>query len=173
MKKIEFKGLKFLMIVAFIYSLVIIFDFNNSLIGLDNFLNIIVKLLPIFVFIIILTTLINYFLQPKKMMNHFGKDSGKKGVFYMLLGGTLSHGPMYAWYGMLEDMRKHGLKDGLIVVFLYARAIKLPLLPFMIEIFGITFTIVINVYILIFAIVQGKLMDIFMTKNIKKEKNDI
>ncbi len=167
MKKLEFKGVKFLAIISFIYLLLFVFDFDNSLIGFQNFTNIIIKLLPIFLFIIILTTIINYFLQPKKIMKYFGKDSGKKGIFYMLLGGTLSHGPMYAWYGMLEDMRKHGLKDGLIVVFLYARAIKLPLLPFMIEIFGIVFTIVINIYILIFAILQGKVMDNFM--NNKKE----
>jgi uncharacterized membrane protein YraQ (UPF0718 family) len=159
MKKIEFKGVKFLLIVFYTYLVLLIFDFDNSLKGFQNFIDIIIKLLPIFLFIILLTTLINYFLQPRKMMKYFGKDSEKRGIFYMLLGGTLSHGPMYAWYGMLEDMRKHGLKDGLIVIFLYARAIKLPLLPFMVSIFGITFTIVINLYILIFAIVQGKIMD--------------
>ena len=166
MKKLEFKGIKFLAIICIAYLIVFIFDLENALVGFEYFTNIIIKLLPIFLFIIILTTLINYFLQPKKMMKHFGKDSGKKGIFYMLLGGTLSHGPMYAWYGMLEDMRKHGAKDGLIVMFLYARAIKLPLLPFMIGIFGITFTIIINIYILIFAILQGKIMDSFLDKNI-------
>ena len=159
MKQIEFKGIKLLVIISLIYIILFIFDFKNSLIGFNNFTTIFIKLLPIFLFIIILTTLINYFLQPKKMMKHFGKDSGKKGIFYMLLGGTLSHGPMYAWYGMLEDMRKHGVKDGLIVIFLYARAIKLPLLPFMVEIFGIVFTVAINIYILIFAILQGKVID--------------
>ncbi len=167
MMKIEFKGIKLLAIVSLIYVILFVIDHENSLIGLDNFINIIIKLLPIFLFIIILTTLINYFLQPKKMMKHFGKDSGKKGIFYMLLGGILSHGPMYAWYGMLENMRKYGVKDGLIVVFLYARAIKLPLLPFMIEIFGIVFTIVINIYIVIFAILQGKIMNKYM--DIKKD----
>ncbi len=167
MKKFEFKGIKFLAIVGFIYLIIFIFDFDNALIGLDYFTNIIVKLLPIFLFIITLTTLINYFLQPKKMMKHFGKDSGKKGIFYMLMAGTLSHGPMYAWYGMLEDIRKHGAKDGLIVIFLYARAIKLPLLPFMIEIFGLVFTIVINIYILIFAIIQSKVMDGLMKRESK------
>jgi uncharacterized membrane protein YraQ (UPF0718 family) len=73
---------------------------------------------------------------------------------------------MYTWYGMLNDMRKHGLKDGLIVTFLYSRAVKLPLLPMMLAIFGLTYTIVINIYIIIFAIIQGKIMDKF---NIKGE----
>jgi len=65
---------------------------------------------------------------------------------------------------MLSDMRTHGLKDGLIATFIYARAIKLPLLPFMIDIFGIVFTVIINIYILVFAILQGKLIDIVMKK---------
>ena len=164
MNKIEFKGVKFLISVVVIYSILFIIDFEHSFMGFEKFIGILWKLLPIFIFIIILTTIINYFLQPKKMMKHFGEDSGKKGIFYVLLGGILSHGPMYAWYGMLEDMRKHGLKDGLIVIFLYARAVKLPLLPFMIEIFGIVFTVVINIYILIFAILQGNITDKILSK---------
>ncbi|MCK5294922.1 MAG: permease [Arcobacteraceae bacterium] len=164
MKEFEFKGIKFLISIIIIYCILFIVDFEHSFMGFEKFLVIMWKLLPIFIFIIILTTMINYFLQPKKVMRYFGENSGKKGIFYMLVGGLLSHGPMYAWYGMLEDMRKHGLKDGLIVVFLYARAVKLPLLPFMIEIFGLLFTIVINIYILIFAILQGSIMNKILNK---------
>jgi uncharacterized membrane protein YraQ (UPF0718 family) len=137
------------------------------MISLTKFIDIFSLLLPIFVFIIILTAIINYFLKPKQIMKHFGEDSGKTGIFYSLIGGILSHGPMYAWYGMLSDMRKHGLKDGLIVTFFYSRAVKLPLLPMMLAIFGLTYTIVINIYILIFAIFQGKIMDKFNIKDIK------
>ena len=86
------------------------------------------------------------------------------GVVYAVIGGILSHGPMYVWYGMLEEMREHGLKDGLIATFLYARAVKLPLLPFMIGLFGVTFAVVINLYILLFAILQGKVIDRVMSK---------
>ena len=164
MKKLEFKGVKFLLFVVALYALLFIIDFANSLSGFQKLLHILWGLLPIFLFIIVLTAMINYFLKPKQIMKHFGEDSGKKGLFYTMIGGILSHGPMYAWYGMLSDMRSHGLKDGLIATFIYARAIKLPLLPFMIDIFGIVFTVVINVYILLFAVLQGKLIDILMKK---------
>ena len=167
-KKREYKGIKFLISVVFLYLILFIIDFEHSFMGFEKFIDIMYQLLPIFIFIIILTTIINYFLQPKKIMKHFGEDSGKKGIFYMLIGGILSHGPMYAWYGLLEDMRKHGLKDGLIIIFLYSRAIKLPLLPFMIEIFGIVFTIVINIYIIIFAILQGTIINRVL-KNTKED----
>jgi len=66
---------------------------------------------------------------------------------------------MYAWYGMLQDMRSHGLKDGLIATFMYARAVKLPLLPFMVDLFGLLFTVVMTLYILIASVLQGKVID--------------
>ena len=159
MKKLELKGLKLLYIVIAIYFILFFIDHDNIINAIMKASYILYTLLPIFAFIIILTALINYFLKPKHILKHFGKDSGKMGIFYSIVGGILSHGPMYAWYGMLNDMRKHGLKDGLIAVFLYSRAIKLPLLPLMIAIFGLTYTIVLNIYIIIFAIIQGMLID--------------
>jgi len=170
MKKLEFKGLKFLYFVIFSYVILFIIDFSNAFVSLNKFINIIITLLPIFGFIIILTALINYFLKPKQILKHFGEDSGKTGIFYSVIGGILSHGPMYAWYGMLKDMRSHGLKDGLIVIFLYSRAVKLPLLPLMIAIFGVPYTIILNIYIIIFAIIQGKVMDKFTIKK-QEERN--
>jgi len=168
MKKFELKGMKFLVLVIVSYIILFFVDYNNALVSIDKFIKIFITLIPIFIFIIILTALINYFLKPKQILKHFGEDSGKMGIFYSLLGGILSHGPMYAWYGMLKDMKSHGLKDGLIVTFLYSRAIKLPLLPLMIDIFGITYTIVINMYIIVFSIIQGKIMDQYM-KNASKD----
>ncbi|MEA1914055.1 MAG: permease [Campylobacterota bacterium] len=165
MKKFEFKGIKFLAVVIILYFTAFVFNFEQTYLGLLKAFDIFLDLLPIFVFIIILTACINYFLKPKQLMKHFGQNSGKKGVAYSLTGGILSHGPMYAWYGMLSQMREHGVKDGLIATFFYARAVKLPLLPFMLDLFGIVFTVIINVYILIFAIVQGKMMDKLMKES--------
>ena len=162
MKKVELKGLKFLFIVACIYVVLFFIDNTNFTLVVNKFFDIFKVLIPIFAFIIILTALINYFLKPKQIMKHFGANSGKKGIFYTIIGGILSHGPMYAWYGMLSDMRSHGLKDGLIATFLYARAVKLPLLPLMFGIFGLSYTIILNIYIIIFAILQGKIIDKFL-----------
>jgi len=157
MKKIEYKGLKFLYIVLFSYIVLLIVDTPNFIVSLKTFFGIITTLVPIFIFIILLTTLINYFLKPKDIIKHFGEDSGKRGIVYALLAGIISHGPMYAWYGLIEELREHGAKDELLIIFFYARAIKIPMLPFMIGIFGLPFTIIITIYILLFAIIQGKL----------------
>ncbi len=156
------KGIKFFIIIVCIYIGLFIFDSNHAQLAIAKTSHILYTLLPIFAFIIILTALINYFLKPKQILKHFGEDSGKAGIFYSIIGGILSHGPMYAWYGMLADMKKHGLKNGLIAVFLYSRAVKIPLLPLMIAIFGIPYTIILNIYIIIFAIIQGKIIDKIM-----------
>ena len=162
--KIPFKGMKFLIIVLILYSVLLLSDTTHALSGLQKAGSILLSLLPLFLLIITLTALINYFLKPKQIIKHFGKKSGAKGVFYALIGGIISHGPMYAWYGMLQDMRSHGLKDGLIAVFMYARAVKLPLLPFMVDLFGLLFTLVMTLYILIAAVIQGKVIDTVMKK---------
>ncbi len=159
---IEYKGLKFLYVVIFTYILLLLFDTNNALISLKSFFSILYTLIPIFIFIIILTAFINYFLKPKDIIKHFGENSGKKGIFYALVAGIISHGPMYAWYGLISELREEGVKDELLIIFFYARAIKIPMLPFMIGIFGIHFTILMTLYILFFAIIQGKL---FLTLN--------
>ena len=101
--------------------------------------------------------LVTILLKPKHIIKHLGKDSGKKGIIYALLGGIISHGPMYAWYGLLNDLRQNGAKEELLIIFLYARAIKIPMIPFSIAVFGTPFTIAISIYILLFAILQGKL----------------
>ena len=167
MKKIQFKGLKFLLVVILCFAVLLIFDTQNALASLQKSGTTLFKLIPIFMLVIILTALINYFLKPKQIMKHFGNDSGAIGVTYAMFGGIISHGPMYAWYGMLQDMRSHGLKDGLIAVFMYARAVKLPLLPFMIDMFGLLFTIVMTLYILIAAVLQGKVIDALGKREMK------
>jgi len=163
--KIQFKGMKFLSIVLIVYVILLIIETPDTLLAIEKSASILLSLLPLFLLIITITALINYFLKPKQIIKHFGKESGAKGIFYAVVGGIISHGPMYAWYGMLADMRSQGLKDGLIVTFMYARAIKLPLLPFMVDLFGLLFAIIITIYILIAAVLQGKIIDILEKSN--------
>ncbi len=166
MKQLQFKGLRFLFVVLLLFLGVLLFDAQKLPQMGAEFISIWAKILPIFALIILLTTLIHYFLKPKHIVKHLGEESGAVGVVYAVLGGILSHGPMYVWYGMLEEMREHGLKEGLIATFLYARAVKLPLLPFMIGLFGLTFTVLMNLYILLFALLQGKIIDRVIKKDI-------
>lgn len=164
MKKIQFKGKKFFYSMMSIYLLIFFFDNDNSLVAIKYSIDIFNQIWPLFLVIILISTLINYFLDPKQVIKHFGKDSGNKAIFYSLLAGIISHGPMYTWYGLLEELREKGVKDELLIVFFYSRAIKIPMIPFSIAVFGTTFTIIISLYILLFAILQGKLFTYFWKK---------
>lgn len=163
-KKIEFKGSKFLFFVIILHIVIFLFDRQNSSLSLIKSYEVLIKLLPIFVMIIVITTLINYFLKPKSIMKHFGKDSGLKGWIYATLGGIVSHGPMYVWYPMLTQLRKHGLKDGLLATFMYTRSIKIPFIPIMIDYFGILFTIILFIYIIIGGVLQGVFIEALKKK---------
>ena len=51
------------------------------------------------------------------------------------------------------------MRTALIAVFLYNRGIKLPLLPLMIHYFGMAFTLVLAVYLTLFSLLSGLVME--------------
>jgi uncharacterized membrane protein YraQ (UPF0718 family) len=167
-QNIQFKGKTFLYIMVVIYIGVYFFDSIGTIKAFLKTIEILTQIWPLFLFIIFLTTLINYFLKPKHIIKHFGEDSGKRGIFYALLAGIISHGPMYVWYGLLEELREKGVKDELLIIFFYARAIKIPMIPFSIAVFGTPFTLIISLYILIFAVIQGKVFSFLWNKGNSK-----
>ena len=159
MKKIEFKGVKFLIFVLVLLVILLFYDKNIAMNALKKSGEVFSLLLPIFLVVIILMAIIGYFAKPMDILKHLGKESGLKSWFIAVSAGILSHGPMYAWYPLLEDMRKKGLRDGLVAAFFYARAVKLPLLPLMIDYFGVVFTITLNILIIIASFLQGYLIE--------------
>lgn len=163
-KGIQYKGVKLLGFVVLLYIVLAFFDFQNTLHSIEKSFQILLQIWPVFIFIVLLTALINYYLKPKQIIKHFGKESGKKGVIYALLAGIISHGPMYAWYGLIQELREKGAKDELLIIFFYARAIKIPMIPFSISVFGTPFTLIISLYILLFAYLQGKVFTLLYKK---------
>ena len=118
-------------------------------------LGILVKILPVLLVVFFLTAVLNTFLKPKSIAKHLGGSSRLRGWAIALFGGLLSHGPGYVWYPMLADLRAQGARDGLIVAFFYARAVKLPWLPVMVSYFGLAFTLILCFYIVLGAWLQG------------------
>lgn len=105
---------------------------------------------------------LNYFFKPGTIARYLGRKSGLRGWMIAVISGILSHGPSYVWYQMLSDLRSHGARDGLIVTFIYVRAIKLPWLPLMIDYFGWLFTVVLAIVLIVAGIVQGMMMERFV-----------
>ncbi len=155
----RWRGLKFFAIITATYALAYVYDQHTALAALQTSGTILHKVLPIIAIVIGATAIINRMVQPRKIIRHLGKESGAKGWVIALSAGVISHGPMYLWYPMIEDLRQHGVRDALLVAFFYSRAIKLPLLPLMIDYFGWAFTAILTIYILIAAVIQGWILE--------------
>lgn len=164
-KPIEFKGIKFLFFVIIIHILIFLFDSQNSALALAKSYDVLLKLLPIFVMIILITTAVNYLIKPKQIMKHFGKDSGVKGWIFATIAGVISHGPMYAWYPLISDLRENGLKDGLLITFMFTRSIKVPFIPIMVDYFGLLFTLILFSNIIIVGVLQGLIFEALNKKS--------
>ena len=151
-------GNKLLLIVIFLYVLAALFSPSSAYKALSSF-GVLKTVLPILLIVLFIMTFINSYIQPKKISQYLGKNSGVKGWIIALIGGVFSHGPGYVWYPMLSDLRAHGVKNGLIVTFFYARSIKVPWLPMLAGYFGIAFTVILTFYILAAAVIQGKIAE--------------
>ncbi len=90
---------------------------------------------------------------------HLGGESGFRGFLVAVLAGTLSHGPAYAWYPFLAELGRKGVSRGRIAAFLYARAVKIPLLAAMVLYFGLPFTVIFTALIIIGALLIGLLFE--------------
>ena len=157
--------------VALLYILLYIFKENQTQKALISSWEVLKEIIPILAVVVFFAGAINYYFNPKQLAKHLGEEGGAKGWFISLFAGILSHGPMYAWYPMIEDLKHHGLRDGYITAFFYARAVKIPILPVMIHYFGWQFALFLSLYTVLGAWVQGILVDIIEANlNWKKEK---
>lgn len=117
------------------------------------------RLLPVLLLVFALIFFSNLLIRPDWVRTHVGKKSGLKGWIVAAIGGVLSVGPVYPWYALLKDLKIKGMRTALVAVFLNNRGIKLPLLPLMIHYFGLSFTLVLTVYLTVFSFLSGLLIE--------------
>ena len=117
------------------------------------------KMMPTLCLVLTLMYITHLFLNPQNIKKYIGKDSGLRGWSIAIAGGIISSGPAYVWYPMLESLKKKGTRVSLIAAFMYARSIKLPLLPVMVYYFGLSFTAILTFYILLFSVISGTIVE--------------
>ena len=156
-------GIKFLLLVMGSYLFVGYFYRSYAEGTLRSFIQTLINVLPILIFVFSVMFLINIFVKPAAIKKHLGSDSGIKGWMYAILGSILIVAPPYILFPFFGELQKQGMKNSLIVVFLSNRNVQPAFIPVMIYYFGTPFTVVISVYILIFAaingLVLGKILD--------------
>ena len=158
------KSLNFLYVGLLLLFVSFLFNIDKTLSSLLFFKNILISLIPVLVLIFVFSFLVDLFLNTKKLIKYLGKHSGFKGWLLSIIGGLISTGPLYMWYPLLKDLKDKGMKQGLIATFLYSRAVKLPLLPVLIIYFGLKFSLVLLIILIIFSIIQGLIIEFVMKK---------
>ena len=156
-KKQQLKATNFIFpaIVAVFHGLALLLAPERAVNALTFGLKMLPRLAPVLILVFFLMFLSNLFIKPNWIRNHVGHDSGMKGFLIAIVCGIISMGPIYAWYGMLKDFHKKGMRSALVAAFLYSRSVKLPLLPLMVYYFGTVYTIVLSFYMILFSAVNG------------------
>jgi len=163
-EKRRWNSFYFLGSVIVLYIILFFLNPKNTYDSLKAGSEIFIKLIPVLFLVVLLMGLLNYFLRPKTASKYLGKESGVKGWLLAIFTGILSHGPIYVWYPLLKELRKQGMRTGLAAVFLYNRAVKIPLLPLMVYYFGHSFVIVLLVFMILASIIEGLLIENFFNR---------
>ena len=149
----------FVIAVLTLYGAVALADPEMARTAFGSFVSLLIHVVPPLVMVYALILLFNAFAEPKWITRYVGPGSGLKGWVVALIGGVLSLGPIYPWYALLGEMKDKGMRPALVAAFLYARAVKPPLLPLLGYYFGLLFTAVLIGYMLLFAVLNGVLTE--------------
>ena len=152
-------GWLFLALVLLAYALLGLVNAEAASRSLIFFTHIMAQVFPVLGLVFFLLFVANLVLKPKWIRRYLGKGSGIKGWIAAVLGGILSVGSIYAWYTMLSELQQKGMRNALIAVFLYSRAVKLPLLQLMIHYFGMAYTLVLCLYLIAFSVMNGLVVE--------------
>lgn len=153
------KSWGFLLVVILLYGVVGYYDMGLARETATTFSNILVNILPVLGLVFSLIFISHLVLSPKRIRSYVGTESGIEGWVLAIFTGILSTGPVYAWYALLADLGRQGMKRSLIAVFLYNRAVKLPLIPLLIHYFSFAYTVVLSLYLIVFSVLTGLLME--------------
>jgi uncharacterized membrane protein YraQ (UPF0718 family) len=165
-------GWLFLLCVVALLSVVALIDADLVVETLKQAWTLMLKLAPLFILVLLMVALSETFLDARWIGRWVGHSSGLRGWLIALAAGTLSVGPMHVWVGILQDLRAKGMREGLIAAFLFSRTIQFFFLPLIVSYFGWSFTLILTTQVMIFAVVNGLLIDYVLTRGIVRAPRD-
>ncbi len=151
------KGFNYLFLLLSILTYIIFLTASPDKRGLlnRNILNLLAKILPVLILIFVFMFLLELFFPVKKMASLLKKQKNIVLWGVSIFTGILSTGSIYLWYPILRELKENGVKDEIIAVFIFNRAIKLQLLPMMIIYFGLKYVIILTVVMIALSVFYG------------------
>lgn len=147
----------FLFAVAVIHGVVYAVDADAVIKAVALLQPLLLRIVPALALVFVFLVLINAFVDRQWVGRRLGTAAGIKGWVLTVTAGVLSAGPIYAWYPLLGELKSKGMSNALIAAFLYARALKLPLLPIMAHYFGFAYTLTVSICIVVSSVLTGLL----------------
>ena len=154
---------RFLLAVLGAYILVGFLQPELVLVALRGFAGMILRVIPILGVVFVFLFGINLF-GPERIRKLLGRESGWKGWLIAAAAGIFISGPPYLLYPMLGELRKQGVRDAFLGVILYNRNVKIPFVPVMVYYFGAPYTLVLSIYIILFAFLNGKILELLLAR---------
>jgi len=159
MKKRQGFNLILLSAVILAYVLLFIINKHTFYISIRYFGHIFLRVFYVLIIVFFFIFLTNLFLSPESVVKYLGEESGIKGWWISVIAGIISTGSIYLWYPLLKELKEIGMRKGLIAVFLYNRAVKIPILPVMVYYFGWVYTLLLTIYMVVFSIMLGLIIE--------------
>ena len=153
-------GLKFLIVVLALYLVFVCFDFPAARQAGLNFLLMLIKIVPVLILVFIIMIFVNLYFTKARIGKYLGAESGARGWAYAIVAGILVSGPPYLLFPLLGELKGRGMKNSLLAIFLFNRNVKIPFLPVMVYYFGLGYTIILSSYIIIFSLLNGKMIEL-------------
>jgi len=153
------KSYYFFVFVVAAYLATAFFDSSAVVASLEFAGNLLFKILPILLLVFGVMFIFNFFITPELITKNLTKSSGLRRWLIAIGGGIISTGPIYLWYPLLRELKKHGVSDGFVAAFLYSRAIKPFLFPVMIFYFGWTYALILTLVMILMSFGEGVIID--------------
>lgn len=154
---------KFFGLVCFFYGGLFFISSELFFTSFHLFIQLFKKISYSFVFVFLFIYIFNVFISDAWIQNYLTKKIKFQHYLLIAFVGILSTGPIYLWFSYLSKMKKQGMRDDLISLFLYNRSIKLPLIPLLIEYFSFKITIIIMLLIFFFSFINAFLISYFLS----------
>ena len=153
------KSLIFFGIMILAYIVLYIFYPEKTYNAIVYVIGIIKEILPILLFVYVFMFAFS-FINEKKLKAYIEKAPAAAKYLLLSALGTLSHGPIFAWYPFLKELYQKGISKGAVGTFLYSRGIKLTLLPMLVSFFDLKFAVILTITTLLFSIIEGIVIDL-------------
>lgn len=153
---------KFLLLVLIIYFFLFFYSPFFFFGAFKAFWTTFTRVAPLLVLVYGAIFLVNLFVKQEKVKRFLGKEAGIRGWLMAIGGGILISGPPYILYPLLGEFKKQGAQNSLLAVFLYNRNVKIPFIPVMIYYFGVKYTLIVSLLIIIFSLLNGFLIEVLV-----------